>query len=50
MSIQVMVNGIPGNMGRMVAETCVERGLFLVPYYWINKSEFRYDCRALEAV
>jgi 4-hydroxy-tetrahydrodipicolinate reductase len=32
MSIQVMVNGIPGNMGRMVAETCVERGLFLVPY------------------
>ena len=32
MSIQVMVNGIPGNMGRIVAETCVARGLELVPY------------------
>ena len=29
MSIQVMVNGIPGNMGRIVAETCVARGLEL---------------------
>lgn len=27
-----MVNGIPGNMGRIVAETCVERGLDLVPF------------------
>ena len=27
-----MVNGIPGNMGRIVAETCVKRGLELVPY------------------
>ena len=27
-----MVNGIPGNMGRIVAETCVARGLELVPY------------------
>ena len=32
MSVQVMVNGIPGNMGRIVAETCVARGLELVPY------------------
>ena len=32
MSVQVMVNGIPGNMGRIVAETCVKRGLELVPY------------------
>ena len=27
-----MVNGIPGNMGRIVAETCIARGLELVPY------------------
>lgn len=27
-----MVNGIPGNMGRIVAETCVARGLELVPF------------------
>lgn len=32
MSVYVMVNGIPGNMGCMVAETCVARGLKLVPY------------------
>ena len=32
MSVKVMVNGIPGNMGRIVAETCVKRGLELVPY------------------
>ena len=32
MSVQVMVNDIPGNMGRIVAETCVARGLELVPY------------------
>lgn len=32
MSVQVMVNGIPGNMGKIVAETCVKRGLELVPY------------------
>ena len=32
MSVQVMVNGIPGSMGRIVAETCVARGLELVPY------------------
>ena len=32
MSVKVMVNGIPGNMGRIVAETCVARGLELVPY------------------
>lgn len=32
MSAYVMVNGIPGNMGRMVAETCVARGLNLVPF------------------
>ena len=32
MSIQVMVAGLPGNMGRIVAETCVARGLQLVPY------------------
>ncbi len=32
MSVQVMVNGIPGNMGKIVAETCVKRGLGLVPY------------------
>ncbi|MCF0225233.1 MAG: dihydrodipicolinate reductase, partial [Fibrobacter sp.] len=32
MSVQVMVNGIPGNMGKIVAETCVARGLTLVPY------------------
>lgn len=32
MSVFVMVNGIPGNMGRMVAETCVARGLNLVPF------------------
>lgn len=32
MSVFVMVNGIPGNMGRIVAETCVARGLTLVPY------------------
>lgn len=30
--IQVMVNGIPGNMGKIVAETCAARGLFVVPY------------------
>lgn len=30
--IHVMVNGIPGNMGKIVAETCVKRGLFLVPF------------------
>lgn len=27
-----MVNGIPGNMGKIIAETCVKRGLELVPY------------------
>jgi len=27
-----MVNGIPGNMGRIVAETVLERGMRLVPY------------------
>ena len=32
MSVQVMVNGIPGNMGKIVVETCVKRGLELVPY------------------
>ena len=32
MSIAVMVAGLPGSMGRIVAETCVERGLSLVPY------------------
>jgi len=32
MRIKVMVNGIPGNMGRIVAETAVARGLELVPY------------------
>lgn len=32
MSVLVMVNGIPGNMGRIVAETCVARGLTLVPF------------------
>ncbi len=32
MSVYVMVNGIPGNMGKIVAETCVARGLELVPY------------------
>lgn len=32
MSINVMVNGIPGNMGKIVAETVVERGLNLIPY------------------
>ena len=32
MAIDVMVNGIPGNMGRVVAETCVKRGFNLVPY------------------
>ena len=32
MPVYVMVNGIPGNMGRIVAETCVARGLELVPY------------------
>lgn len=32
MAIAVMVAGLPGNMGRIVAETCVARGLTLVPY------------------
>ncbi len=32
MATFVMVNGIPGNMGRIVAETCVARGLELVPF------------------
>ncbi len=32
MSIFVMVNGIPGNMGKMVAETVLARGLNLVPF------------------
>ncbi len=32
MATFVMVNGIPGSMGRIVAETCVKRGLELVPY------------------
>jgi 4-hydroxy-tetrahydrodipicolinate reductase len=32
MATFVMVNGIPGNMGRLVAETCVARGLELVPF------------------
>ena len=32
MATFVMVNGIPGNMGKIVAETCVARGLSLVPY------------------
>lgn len=32
MATFVMVNGIPGSMGKIVAETCVERGLDLVPY------------------
>ena len=32
MATLVMVNGIPGNMGKIVAETCVKRGLELVPY------------------
>ena len=32
MATLVMVNGIPGNMGRLVAETCVARGLELVPF------------------
>jgi 4-hydroxy-tetrahydrodipicolinate reductase len=32
MAILVMVNGIPGNMGCLVAETCVARGLELVPF------------------
>jgi len=32
MSVYVMVNGIPGNMAKIVAETCVARGLFLVPF------------------
>lgn len=32
MAISVMVNGLPGNMGRIVAETCEKRGLFVVPY------------------
>ncbi|HSQ42928.1 MAG TPA: dihydrodipicolinate reductase [Fibrobacteraceae bacterium] len=30
--MKVMVNGFPGNMARMVAETALERGLELVPY------------------
>lgn len=32
MAIAVMVAGLPGNMGRIVAETCLERGLELVPF------------------
>ncbi|MCR5028182.1 MAG: dihydrodipicolinate reductase [Fibrobacter sp.] len=32
MATFVMVNGIPGNMGKIVAETCVARGLELVPF------------------
>lgn len=32
MAIDVMVNGIPGSMGRIVAETCIARGLSLVPF------------------
>ena len=32
MATLVMVNGIPGNMGKIVAETCVKRGLELVPF------------------
>ncbi len=32
MATFVMVNGIPGSMGKIVAETCVKRGLELVPY------------------
>ena len=32
MATLVMVNGIPGNMGKIVAETCVKRGWELVPY------------------
>ena len=32
MSIQVMVNGIPGNMGNIIAKTCMERGLDVIPY------------------
>lgn len=32
MQIHVMVNGIPGDMGRIVAENMVARGLLLVPY------------------
>jgi len=32
MATFVMVNGIPGNMGKIVAETCIARGLELVPF------------------
>lgn len=32
MATFVMVNGIPGNMGKIVAETCAARGLELVPF------------------
>lgn len=32
MDISVMVAGLPGNMGRIVAETCMARGLKLVPW------------------
>lgn len=32
MAVQVMVAGLPGNMARIVAETCVERGLELLPF------------------
>lgn len=32
MAVDVMVNGIPGSMGRIVAETCIARGLSLVPF------------------
>lgn len=32
MEISVMVAGLPGNMGRIVAETCIARGLKLVPW------------------
>lgn len=42
--IHVMVNGIPGNMGKIVAETCVKRGLFLVPYSLTGEEIEQDEC------
>ncbi len=45
--IYVMVNGLPGNMGQIVAKTCAARGLSVIPYSLTGEIIVENDCEAV---